>query len=102
LQFRDLRATALTELSDAGADVIDLSTHSAHETTQMARRYVRRTATQFSRAAAKRLAAREVKSRSFLASAYDGHFQLMAANTKSATGKNGSPNIRGCSMKHSA
>jgi hypothetical protein len=27
LQFRDLRATAMTEFADAGADVIDMSTH---------------------------------------------------------------------------
>lgn len=58
LQFRDLRATAATELSDAGADVIDLSTHTTHQTVQMARRYARRTPAQFQRAAAKRLAAR--------------------------------------------
>ncbi|MBB2157023.1 tyrosine-type recombinase/integrase [Gluconacetobacter diazotrophicus] len=54
LQFRDLRATAITELSDAGADVIELSTHSGHETVAMARRYARRTPEQFRRAAKKR------------------------------------------------
>lgn len=59
LQFRDLRATAITELSDAGADLIDLSTHSGHETVQMARHYSRRTRAQFERAAAKRLAGKE-------------------------------------------
>ncbi len=32
LQFRDLRATAMTELADAGADIIDMSTHSQHRT----------------------------------------------------------------------
>jgi len=58
LQFRDLRATAATELADAGADVIDMSTHTAHRTVQMARRYARRTPKQFQRAAEKRLAAR--------------------------------------------
>jgi integrase len=58
LQFRDLRATAATELADAGADVIDLSTHTTHKTAEMARRYARRTPEQFQRAAAKRLAAR--------------------------------------------
>ncbi len=58
LQFRDLRATAATELADAGADVIDMSTHTQHRTVQMARRYARRTPEQFQRAAAKRLAAR--------------------------------------------
>lgn len=59
LQFRDLRATAATELSDAGADVIALSTHTGHLTTEMARRYARRTPEQFRQAAAKRLAARK-------------------------------------------
>jgi site-specific recombinase XerD len=54
LQFRDLRATALTELSDAGVDVIPMSTHSGHQTTQMARRYSRRTAEQFRNAAEQR------------------------------------------------
>ncbi len=58
LQFRDLRATAATELADAGADVIDMSTHTTHRTIQMARRYARRTPKQFQRAADKRLAAR--------------------------------------------
>jgi site-specific recombinase XerD len=58
LQFRDLRATAATELSNAGADVIDMSTHTTHQTVQMARRYARRTPEQFKRAAGKRLAAR--------------------------------------------
>ena len=61
LQFRDLRATAMTELADAGADVIDMSTHSTHKTVQMARRYVRPTTAQFDRAASKRLAARKEK-----------------------------------------
>jgi integrase len=54
LQFRDLRATALTELSDAGVDVIPRSTHSGHQTTQMARRYSRRTTEQFRLAAGQR------------------------------------------------
>lgn len=62
LQFRDLRATAVTELADAGADVVALSTHSGHETTQMARRYARRTPEQFEAAARLRLA-RERKGR---------------------------------------
>jgi integrase len=61
LQFRDLRATALTELADAGADVIDMSTHSTHKTVQMARRYARPTAAQFDRAATKRMANRKNK-----------------------------------------
>lgn len=61
LQFRDLRATAMTELADAGADVIDMSTHSTHKTVQMARRYARPTAAQFDRAASKRMAARKNK-----------------------------------------
>jgi site-specific recombinase XerD len=55
LQFRDLRATAVTELSDAGADPIGLSTHSGHQTISMARRYARRTPEQFTAAAGKRL-----------------------------------------------
>lgn len=54
LQFRDLRATAITELADAGADIIELSTHSGHDTVAMARRYARRTPEQFRRAADKR------------------------------------------------
>ena len=58
LQFRDLHATAMTELADAGAGV---STHITHKTVQMARRYARPTAAQFDRAASKRLAARKVK-----------------------------------------
>jgi len=61
LQFRDLRATAMTELADAGADVIDMSTHSTHKTMEMARRYARPTAAQFDRAASKRVAARKNK-----------------------------------------
>lgn len=59
LQFRDLRATAATELADSGADVIQLSTHTGHRTTQMARRYARPTAAQFEHAAAQRIAARK-------------------------------------------
>jgi len=54
LQFRDLRATAITELADGGADIIELSTHSGHDTVAMARRYARRTPEQFRRAADKR------------------------------------------------
>ncbi len=56
LQFRDLRATAATEMKDAGADIIDMSTHTGHKTVTMARRYARPTAEQFQRAAAKRQA----------------------------------------------
>lgn len=56
LQFRDLRATATTELKDAGADILDMSTHNGHKTVTMARRYARPTADQFQRAAAKRQA----------------------------------------------
>jgi Phage integrase family len=58
LQFRDLRATALTELADSGADIIPMSTHSGHQTVQMARRYARPTADQFRAAAEKRVAHR--------------------------------------------
>ncbi|GBQ69520.1 hypothetical protein AA103196_2241 [Ameyamaea chiangmaiensis NBRC 103196] len=54
LQFRDLRAPAVTELADGGADIIELSTHSGHDTVTMARRYARRTTEQFRRAADKR------------------------------------------------
>jgi hypothetical protein len=56
LQFRDLRATAQTELADAGASILEMGTHSAHTTVQMARRYARPTAAQFRSAAQKRLA----------------------------------------------
>lgn len=59
LQFRDLRATAVTELSDAGADPIGLSTHSGHQTVSMARRYARRTPEQFTAAAGKRMERRK-------------------------------------------
>jgi len=45
-------------LADAGADIIQLSTHTGHKTAQMARRYARRTAVQFQQAAAQRIAAR--------------------------------------------
>lgn len=59
LQFRDLRATALTELSDGGADVLHLRTHGGHKTVAMAGRYVRPTAEQFEAAAAARLRRRK-------------------------------------------
>lgn len=55
LQFRDLRATALTEMKDGGADILDMNTHSGHQTVSQARRYARRTAEQFTRAAGKRV-----------------------------------------------
>ncbi len=45
-----------TELKDAGADILDMSTHTGHKTVTMARRYARPTTAQFERAAAKRLA----------------------------------------------
>lgn len=61
LQFRDLRATALTELSDGGADPILASTHSGHLTPQMQRRYARRTPEQFAEAAQRRLARRNAR-----------------------------------------
>lgn len=61
LQFRDLRATAATELSDAGADVVALTTHTGHQTTQMARRYARRTPEQFEAAAKLRVKAERGK-----------------------------------------
>jgi hypothetical protein len=59
LQFRDLRATTMTELSDAGADPIGASTHSGHQTVTMARRYARRTPEQFRAAADKRMERRQ-------------------------------------------
>lgn len=61
LQFRDFRATAATELSDAGADVVALTTHTGHQTTQMARRYARRTPEQFEAAAKLRVKAEKKK-----------------------------------------
>ncbi len=59
LQFRDLRSTAATELSDAGADPIGLSTHTGHQTVSMTRRYARRTPEQFTAAAEKRMERRK-------------------------------------------
>jgi integrase len=56
LQFRDLRATALTELADAGATDIQMGPHSGHLTAEMRRRYARRTPEQFEGAAELRLA----------------------------------------------
>ena len=61
LQFRDLRATVQTELNDAGADIIAMSTHSGHKDPRMARRYARRTPEQFQRAAAMRQARKIAK-----------------------------------------
>jgi hypothetical protein len=58
IQFRDLRATAMTELNDAGASIMETRAHSGHQTLQMAARYNRPTVTQFQLAAAKRLKAR--------------------------------------------
>lgn len=55
LQFRDLRATALTEIADAGVDIIPLNTHGGHKTVQMTRRYARPTVEQFRTAARQRL-----------------------------------------------
>ncbi|EHM01222.1 site-specific recombinase, phage integrase family [Acetobacteraceae bacterium AT-5844] len=57
LQFRDLRATAATEMADGGADVIEMSSHTGHRDVKMARRYARPTAAQAEGAAKKRLAA---------------------------------------------
>jgi integrase len=59
LQFRDLRATALTELKDADVDVLDMATHSGHRTLTMAHRYNRPSTEQFRRAAGKRVARRK-------------------------------------------
>ncbi|MGI4746959.1 MAG: tyrosine-type recombinase/integrase [Janthinobacterium lividum] len=51
LQFRDLRATALIELANSGADIIPLSTHGGYETLQIAKRYAGPTVAQFRTAA---------------------------------------------------
>jgi hypothetical protein len=59
IQFRDLRATAMTELNDAGASLMETRAHSGHQTLQMAVRYNRPTVTQFQLAAEKRLKARK-------------------------------------------
>lgn len=61
LQFRDLRATGLTELADAGADDIGHGSHAGHVTASMRRRYVRRTPEQFEAAAKLRLKAERRK-----------------------------------------
>jgi hypothetical protein len=59
LQFRDLRATAMTELADGGAGPMQLRTHGGQKTVQIQARYVRPTATQFKEAAKQRLRRRE-------------------------------------------
>jgi site-specific recombinase XerD len=59
LQYRDLRATAATELSNSGADIIHMSTHTGHKTASMARRYARPSAEQFQQAAAARQASKK-------------------------------------------
>jgi hypothetical protein len=56
LQFRDLRATAMTEIYDADVGDIPASTHTGHETASMRRRYARRTVEQFRNAAEQRVA----------------------------------------------
>lgn len=58
LQFRDLRPTGATELADAGADVLAISSHTGHQTMEMARRYARPSAAQAERAARARVAQR--------------------------------------------
>ncbi|MFT8245387.1 tyrosine-type recombinase/integrase [Roseomonas sp. BN140053] len=63
LQFRDLRATAATELADGGADLIEMSTHTGHRDAKMARRYARPTAAQMESGAKKRLAGRQKAAR---------------------------------------
>lgn len=63
LQFRDLRATAITELEDAGAGDIGTTTHSGHQTASMRRRYARRTAEQFEAAAKLRVKAERRRNR---------------------------------------
>lgn len=63
LQFRDLRATAVTELSDAGVGDIGVTTHSGHLTATMRRRYARRTPEQFEAAAKLRMGAERAADR---------------------------------------
>lgn len=58
LQFRDLRATATTELLDADANEMQTGSHVGLSTTQMIRRYGRRTEKQAAAGALKRKAAR--------------------------------------------
>ncbi len=55
LQFRDLRATAATELADAGATVPELRSHGGWTNAAMALRYARATTEQFRGAAERRL-----------------------------------------------
>lgn len=59
LQFRDLRATATTELQDGGADTTMTQTHTGHKTQQMVRRYTRKRVKQAENAAEMRLAGRK-------------------------------------------
>lgn len=59
LQFRDLRTTAQTELDEGGVDGVLASTHTAHKTVQMRRRYSRRTEEAMREAARRRLEALE-------------------------------------------
>jgi hypothetical protein len=61
IQFRDLRATGLTELADAGATDAQRRTHGGHTTAAMALRYARPTPEQFEEAARRRLEHREQK-----------------------------------------
>jgi hypothetical protein len=58
LQFGNLRAIALTELSNSGADPLHLRTHGGHDTLRVQARDLRPTIEQFQTAAAKRLRAR--------------------------------------------
>lgn len=58
LEFRDLRATAMTELGDAEVTLAGMRTHGGHLTMEMAARYVRPTLAQAESAAAARMAAR--------------------------------------------
>ena len=61
LQFRDLRATAQTELANTGSSILEMRTHSGHATVAMAARYARPTVEQFKQGAAKRIAGRKEK-----------------------------------------
>lgn len=58
LQFRDLRATAGTEIADGDGSLIGIGTHLGHQTAQMARRYARPTMKQADAAARARLSVR--------------------------------------------
>ncbi|WP_419758674.1 tyrosine-type recombinase/integrase [Acidisoma sp.] len=59
LQFRDLRATAQTELANTGSSILEMRTHSGHATVVMAARYARPTVEQFKQGALRELQERK-------------------------------------------